>query len=499
MFRTKQNINSNEQTIRKKLTIVTSNESSTDEGSNQKANIYQLRQKTSPNVVIINNKILSTHIVPEDPQNNSGNNNIDYKKDVLIKEIIGNDDIMPDHNNEKFRSLFDLTDNTKLDKELKCDINSKYIIPNSSSSLMSKNSLKKNYFNKKDKSLDEYYRNNIIKRYKRKNSLNINKIKEACNNNFTNYTNYKNYKNYNCNTPKNELKNKTRILSINKKELKYNDSALTNNQSKNKRDKNNSISRYIFKNASSVGKQDIKESKEKKIEKIIQYMNNNKNPSLNVNYLHQNKKDCLSILSNISNRNKKIITLQNNINFNDLINSSYKKSKKKLFLRINPYKKEKTDYYDYNDFDNNNNNNEEKEDMEEKNNNVNNINPLKITCIINENKVRCLTKDNYYRKNQRCLNDLNISTDYTSSEKKKDPKSACKKKIKHISLDSSSNIISNINNKRTRNNNQLRTKFYKKEKINGKNYKHLLNDVQRRMSYLINDLINYIEILKKDK
>ena len=256
MFRTKQNINSNEHTTRKKLTIVTNNESSTDEGSNQKANIYQLRQKTSPNVVIINNKILSTHIVPEGLQNNPGNNNTDHKKDVLIKEIIGNDDIMPEHNNEKFRSLFDLTDNTKLDTELKFDINSKYIIPNSSSSLMSKNSLKKNYFNKKDKSLDEYYKNNIIKRYKRKNSLNINKIKAACINNFTNC---KNYKNYNCNTPKNELKNKIRILSINKKELKYNDSALTNNQSKNKRDKNNSISRYIFKNSSSVGKQDIKE------------------------------------------------------------------------------------------------------------------------------------------------------------------------------------------------------------------------------------------------
>ena len=253
MFRTKQNTNSNEQTIKKKLSIVTSNESSTDEGSNQKANIYQLRQKTSPNVVIINNKMISTKI----PKGNQGNINIDYQKDVLIKEIIGNDDIIQENNNDKFRSLFDLNDN-KLDTELKIDINNKYIIPNNSSSLMSKNSLKKNYFNKKDKSLDEYFRNNIIKRYKRKNSFNINKLKTSSNN----YDNFK----FNSNTPKNDMKNKnkTRILSINKKELKYNDSAFTYNQSKNKCDKNNSISRYIFKNNSSIGKQDIKELKEKK-------------------------------------------------------------------------------------------------------------------------------------------------------------------------------------------------------------------------------------------
>ena len=135
MFRTKQNTNSNEQTIKKKLSIVTSNESSTDEGSNQKANIYQLRQKTSPNVVIINNKMISTKI----PKGNQGNINIDYQKDVLIKEIIGNDDIIQENNNDKFRSLFDLNDN-KLDTELKIDINNKYIIPNNSSSLMSKNS-----------------------------------------------------------------------------------------------------------------------------------------------------------------------------------------------------------------------------------------------------------------------------------------------------------------------------------------------------------------------
>ena len=38
-----------------------------------------------------------------------------------------------------------------------------------------------------------------------------------------------------------------------------------------------------------------------------------------------------------------------------------------------------------------------------------------------------------------------------------------------------------------------------KKKINWNNYKILLNDVQKRMSLLINNLFNYIELLKKDK
>ena len=43
------------------------------------------------------------------------------------------------------------------------------------------------------------------------------------------------------------------------------------------------------------------------------------------------------------------------------------------------------------------------------------------------------------------------------------------------------------------NNNQI------KEKINENNYKSLLDSVQIRMCFLIQNLINYIEILKKDK
>jgi len=480
MFRTKQNVNNNEQIIKKKSSVLTNNDSSTDEGSNQKSNVYQLRQKTSPNIVILNNKILSTHIPSI---TSSRKKNFEFKNDVndiLIKEIIGKDEMIPQNINDKFRSLFDLTDNNKLDIDIKNDINNKYIIPNNSSSLMSKNTLKKNYFNRKDKSLDEYFRNNIIKKYKRKNSININKY-NTCDSKC------------NCTTPKSDKKKRTRILTINKNEIKYNDSEFNKNQinNKNKNDKNHSISKMIFKNNSNLSKQELKELKEKKIEKIIQIMNNNKNPSLNVNFLRQDKKECISILSNISNRNKKILTLQNNLNFNDLINSSYKKYKKKL-LGLNAYKKEKTDFCDNNDFDN------YIEEIEEKDKNTNNLNPLKINCLINVNKIRSSTKDNFYRKSQTNINDLNISTDYTSSEKKNNPKSDCKKKLKHISLDSSSNLI--LNNKlKTRNIYQNKNMFYKKEKIDRKNYKYLLNNVQKRMSCLINNLINYIELLNNEK
>ena len=73
----------------------------------QKTNIYQLKLKTSPNIIIINNKILSIHIpsIPVDKQN------LDFKNDILIKEIIGTDDLLQENNNSKFKSLYDLANN----------------------------------------------------------------------------------------------------------------------------------------------------------------------------------------------------------------------------------------------------------------------------------------------------------------------------------------------------------------------------------------------------
>ncbi len=449
MFRTKQNIINNEQFIKNRISILTSNESLTEEASNQKQNIYHLKEKSPPNGVILNNNFLSKYISSMMPLQKRNNN---LKKDFLIKEIIGNDDDMiPENNIEKFRSLFDLA-NKK---------NGKYIFINKSCSLIPKNKIKKNYFRRKEKSLDEYFRNKIIKKYKRKQTLNINKIKTFNDN-------------YNSDSISRKNKNNRSIKIINKNEIINNDSIKSQINNKKKKNKNNSISKYILRNNSNLDKV---ESNEKKIEKIIQIINNNKNPSLNMNVLRKNKKKSSSLLSNITNRNKKIFTLQNHIYFNNIININKKRHRSKL-LKLNYYKKVKTEYF-----------------VNENQDNIrNHLNTLKINNIINEHKIINTTKNSFCRKNPNYLNDLNISTDYTSSETKNNPKYKFKKKTRNASLDSSFNLISSndikiINILKKRNN----------QKLNGKNYKNLLNDVQKRMSFLINNLINYIELLKKDQ
>ena len=502
MFRTKKNVNFNEPILKKKSKISNSNEPSTDEGSNQKTNLFQLKQKISPNIIILNNKTLSTHIPLISPNNKR---NFDFKNDVLIKEIIGNDDLLQEKNNQ-FRSLFNL-DNKNLDKDLNEDINNCYI-PNSNSSLMSKDTLKKNLFDKKDNCLDEDIKGYITKKYKRKKSLNINKLK---------IFDYNDYYNNNFNTPKNHMKDRLKKVTLNsndKKNLNNSDynyaiSSIYQNTSKSQLKynkqyvKNEMISKFIFKNNSNLTKQDLKQLKEKKIEKIRQIMNSNNNPSLNVNLLRKGKNNnLLSILSNFSDRNKKVFTLQNNLNFNDLINTSYKKNKKKLIFRMNTYKKEKTDYYDNNDVDDKNINNIKDNQYKDKSlnntNYISNLNNSKSNLKIKDWKFRSLTRGNFYRKSQNNFNDLNTSTEYNSCEKKNISKSINKKKIKHISLDNSNNII---NIKREKNHIYENIKYDNdsKEKINSLNYKDILNEIPKRMNNLISKLVNYIEFLKKDK
>lgn len=480
MFRTKQNTINYDQILKKN----SNNESSTDEGSNQKTNIYQLKHKLSPNIVILNNKTLSTHIptiIPSDKQN------YDYKNDIFIKEIIGTDDLLRENNN-KFKSLFDLANS-------KSDIGIKDNIPNRNDSLISKKSMQKKYFNKNDKSLDEYIKCNSVRKNIRKKSINRNKLKI-----FDYDFNYNKYKHKNYNTPKND-KNRLRIITLNQNDKNSNDSQYkdiiinniyqnlisTSNKKEvkynNKFDKNSCISKLIFKNNSNLNKNDLKKIKEKKIQKIIQLMNCNKNPSLNVNLRQEKKDNYISILSNLSNRNNKVFTLQNNLNlnFNDILNSN--KSKKKLFVNLNEYKREKTDYYDniYTDkiYDN----------ISFKN--------CQINQKIKSRKFRSTTRDNFYRKSQSVFNDLNISTDYTSSEKKNNALSLSKKKSKQLSLDISNKI--STSNRENGDINGVNKNIQIKEKTDSKNYKILLNNVQIRMNYLIQNLINYIEFLKKDK
>ena len=501
MFRTKKNVNINDPILKKKSKILNSNESSTDEGSNQKTSLYQLKQKISPNIVILNKKTLSIHIPLISP---SGKRNFDFKNDVLIKEIIGNDDLLQEKNNQ-FRSLFNLY-NKNFDKQLNGDINN-HNIPNSNSSLMSKNTLKKNLFDKKDNSLEENNKGYIIKKFKRKKSLNLNKLK---------IFDYNDYYNNNFNTPKNIMKDRIKKITLNfngnnlnNSDYNYGINKIYQNSSKSQLkyskqyDKNNMISKLIFKNNSNLTKQDLKDLKEKKIEKIIQIMNNNNNPSLNVNLLRKEKKNnFLSILSNFSDRNSKVFTLQNNLNFNDLINTNYRKNKKKLILRMNTYKKEKTDYYDNNYIDDKNINNikenEHKNNILNITNYINNLNNSKSNIKIKDWKFRSLTRENFYRKSQNNFNDLNISTEYTSCEKKNISKTINKKKIMNLSLDKFNNTI-NIKRKNNHIYENIKYNNELKEHINSLNYKDILNDIPKRMGILINKLVNYIEFLKKDK
>ena len=466
MFRTKKGINNNDQLSKIASNFFNTNESSTDECSNQKHSIYHLNQKTAPNIVILNNKTLSTHI----PSIKSPiKKKFEYKKDNLIKEIINNDIISE---KDKFKSLFDLANDNNLDKDLKDDINNE-ITNHNTCSLMSKNTLKKNCLNIKDYPLDDFIKTNILKKNKKKNSISINKLKIFNNNNYE-------IKNYN---QRNDMKNREKKIFVKSNENQLNNSdfnyTINNIYKKSSKShmKNNIFSvkkNIIPKNIyNSPNNAELKILKEKKLEKIIQIMNNNKSPSLNVNYFGKEKiqDNYLSILSNNSKINKNILTLQNYINFNNIINSDNKKYKKKFILKSNTYKKEKTVFYDINDI----------EDIKVKNRN--HLNTMKKLNNINY-KYPFSRRENLYTE-------LNISTDNTSSEKK-----SSKKRMNHISVDS---CFMNKNNNYQSRNIYENNIYPHKGRLNEKNYKILLTDVQKRMSTLVNNLINYIKILKKGK
>lgn len=454
MFREKKNIAKNDHICKKKINILNIKESPTNEWTNQKTNIYQIKQSPYQEIFIENKKTLSSYI----PSFISfGKRKFDFKNDILIKEIIGAED------NNKFKTEFKLSNINNIDNNLFDNIkNSPF---NCNVSLIQNKSLKINYSYEKPKSLEENGKENINKIYKRENSLNIDRSK-FIDNNF-NYINYY--------TPKNYMKNRNKTNNF--------------NDSKSSTKSNNiKINNKYHKNSSNLNKQNLKEIKKKKLEKIIQIMKKNNNSSLNVNLLRQERKEnFLSILSNISNKKNKFSSFPNTLNFNDIINSSNQRHKKKLTLKLNEYKKEKTDYY---------------ENIESYEHNISNsINNRKIKTKIKNRKFSCKARNNFYRKSLNSFIDLNISTDYTSNEKKNTPKSTSKKKVKDITFDSS-NAILNRNKERKRffsNKNKVNNIHEFEEKLNQKNYKILLNDVKKRMSFLINNLFNYIELLKKNK
>ena len=194
-------------------------------------------------------------------------------------------------------------------------------------------------------------------------------------------------------------------------------------------------------------------------------------------------------MSNYSNKYKKNLTLQHNIFFNEIINSaSNNKYKKKFILKLKSSNKEKT-YFDINDSEN---------DHEEyiKNNSLKYLNCIKFNYRNSSQKYRSSKKAYIYRKSLSALNDFNISTELSSTEKHNNSKTISKNKMNCISLNTSK--INNNNNNEQCKNCLNNIKVYKR-KMNSKNYKELLFDVQKRMSFLVNNLINYIELLKNGK
>ena len=451
----------------KKSVIFNSTESSKDDCSNHK---YQLKQKVSPNMLFLRNKILLNNIPS---QESSTKKNINFNKDILIKEIINNNEIVPQNNN-KFHSLFDLVGNEN-DMETKNKENNKKFNTNS---LISKNTLKKKIFSRKEKSLDDFIKNNLLKKNQRKNTLNINKLK-IYNSIYGNSTPKKDIIHRLNLSKKNKINSKEKYLSD--LELNYTlSNSLYHNLSKCQMTYNNS----------SVDKGKEKKLKENKIETIIQIMKNSKNTSLNTNYMYQRKgNNYLSLLSNYSQKYQKNLTLQNKIFFNEIINSACNnKYKKKFILKLKSSNKEKT-YFDINDAENDN---EEYINY----NSLKYLNCLKFNYRNSSKKYRSSKKNNIYRKSISALNDFNISTELSSNEKHNNSKTTSKKKMNCISLNSSK--INKINNNEQKENSLNNIKVYKK-KINSKNYKELLFDVQKRMSFLVNNLINYIELLKNGK
>ena len=453
MFRTKKNMTINKPLLTRKSSTFIKSESSTDECSNHKSTINQFKHKISPNINILNNKYLSTQMtsIPSIPSiASSDKKNFNYKKDDLIKEVINND-ILPETAN-KFRSLYD-SNEQKVNMDLNIETNNRNNIYTRTSSLMSKNTLKKNYCNIRENSVDNFIKNNILKKNKRK-IISINKLKIIDNSIMTPRKIVNMKSKNNIYTIEKNLNNSdfyfSRINSDSKRSrkdpIKYNMNLNKNNMS------NISIKDYSYYNDKTKM---IKERSLKQLNEIINYNN--------ISYLKINRDNRLSLLTHNINKNKKIITLHNNINFDYLVNSCNENSKKRLKLNLFSDKKEKTDFLINSDFE------------ESKSNNSQNKYRIKKNIFYNVN----IPNKKYYKKRAKIK---------TISENKKI----------HIYLDSSP-IIEYQNHYTSRNHNNNIFCYQYKDKINKNNYKILLNDVKNRMSILVNNLINYIQFLKNEQ
>jgi hypothetical protein len=200
----------------------------------------------------------------------------------------------------------------------------------------------------------------------------------------------------------------------------------------------------------------IKEQNLNQLNEIINYNN--------IPYLKINRDNRMPLLTHNINKNKKIITLHNNINFDYLVNSYNENSKKRLKLKLFTDKKEKTDLFINSDFEDSKSNN---------------------------------SKD-MHKINKNIFYNLNIPNNKKYNKKRTKIKTISENKKSHIYLDSSP-IIEYHNHHPSRNHSNNIFCYKYKDKINKNNYKILLNDVKNRMSFLVNNLINYIQFLKNEQ
>ena len=114
---------------------------------------------------------------------------------------------------------------------------------------------------------------------------------------------------------------------------------------------------------------------------------------------------------------------------------------------------------------------------------------LNINSLPNTNKHKSSNKYIFYRKNHT---ENNINTDFSIKAKISRNNTIKIESNRQNSFDSSFRLMNKSTDK-------IDKTHHKGSKINDKNYKTKLNNIQRRMTTLIGNLINYIKILKKDK
>ena len=429
MFRTRKIA---EQIPIKKYIFFNGNESSTDECSNRKNSLYQINKKQSPKTEILRNRT-NIHDISSKRKN-------DLNSDSFIKEIINIDDDNISKKKETFINFI------KSERQDNIDLNTR------KKKIFNTSLIPKNHFTednkKKDSFIENFSKENMMKRNKKKYLNNLNKYKFKDNKYIKEFF-----------TPKNTDRDLKKLL------LKA--QVYAKSSEKNKR-KNFSFSKNIinYKN----------EPRHKKLEKILQIINDIKTPSININ-LFKNKNKYDSLISNEifeEHKNKRSHTLQNNFKF-DIICRKTSKKRKKLILKFNNYNKQKS-YF--------------KNRLKEYNDNEM-LKSNDYDSIERNNKYRSLNKEICYRKNKTENTFFDLCTNFNIEAKTK-RNNIIRIGTKQKNFDSSLKCKNHNTSKKI-------NEIQKDRKINEQNYKLKLNNIQKRMSSLIGKLVNYIEILKEEK